>query len=103
MRLRQAATSKRITLEQVYVQPDLLGWRAVLASWLAALPPAIPEPSRTCLAALFDWLMPPCLRAATRLMPTVLPVSDINLVSSTIRLLDSVLLEEYGWVCSLMV
>ncbi|KAF6266164.1 dynein heavy chain 9 [Scenedesmus sp. NREL 46B-D3] len=59
----------------VYVQPDLLGWRAVLLSWLAALPAGISEGLRP--------------RAATKLLKAVLPMVDINLVCSLLRLLDS--------------
>eukprot|EP00878_Enallax_costatus_P023702 GHUV01025236.1.p1 GENE.GHUV01025236.1~~GHUV01025236.1.p1 ORF type:complete len:118 (-),score=27.73 GHUV01025236.1:702-1055(-) len=73
----------------VYVQPDLLGWRPVLMSWLAALPPSISEAHKSQVLALFDWLVPPCLRIATKLAKAVLPMVDINLVCSCMRLLDS--------------
>ena len=50
----------------VYVQPSLLGWRPLMLSWLATLPAGVNEARRTQLVALFDWLVPPCLRVATR-------------------------------------
>lgn len=78
----------------VYVQPDLLGWRPVLLSWLAALPSSISDAHKSQLLALFDWLVPPCLRIATKLIKAVLPMVDINLVCSCMRLLDSHL-DEY--------
>lgn len=81
----------------VYVQPDLLGWRPVMLSWLAALPAGITEAQKAQMLALADWLVPPCLRAATKLMKAVLPMVDINLVCSLMRLLESHL-DEFRWV-----
>jgi dynein heavy chain len=73
----------------VYMQPDLLGWRPVLLSWLAALPAGVSETHKAQMLALTDWLVPPCLRAATKLLKAVLPMVDINLVCSLMRLLES--------------
>lgn len=64
-------------------------WRPVLESWLATLPSGITESHRTLLSSLFDWLIPPCLRIATKLTKSVLAVVDINLVCSCMRLLDA--------------
>eukprot|EP00775_Hariotina_reticulata_P006671 gene6671-6895_t len=72
----------------VYVQPDLLGWRPVVQSWLAELPASITEAHKAQLLALFDWLIPPCLRVAMKQTKAVLPMVDINLVCSCMRLLD---------------
>eukprot|EP00879_Flechtneria_rotunda_P031237 GHRR01034104.1.p1 GENE.GHRR01034104.1~~GHRR01034104.1.p1 ORF type:complete len:531 (+),score=167.01 GHRR01034104.1:161-1594(+) len=81
----------------VYVQPDLLGWRPMLISWLAALPGAISQAQKEQLLALFDWLIPPCLRIAAKLVKAVLPMVDINLVCSCMRLVESHL-DEFRWV-----
>ena len=53
------------------LQPDLLGWRPVFDSWLAALPEAITPEDREDLATLFGWLLPPCLRLASNVCPQV--------------------------------
>jgi dynein heavy chain len=50
----------------VYVQPDLLGWRPVLLSFLDKLPSGVTEAHKSELLALFDWLLPPCLRVALK-------------------------------------
>jgi len=73
----------------VYVQPDLLGWRPVLDSWLHALPAGFTEKHKEQLSALFDWLMPPCLRIALKLVRAPLPMQDINLAASCMRLLEA--------------
>jgi dynein heavy chain len=54
---------------QVYVQPALLGWRAVMVSWLNTLPsPGITPSHKTLITQLFDWLVPPMLRVALKLV-----------------------------------
>ncbi len=50
----------------VYVQPALLGWRPVMLSWLATLPKGINEAHKASITAMFDWLVPPCLRIALK-------------------------------------
>lgn len=65
------------------------GWRPVLLSWLEALPPAFPDGHKEALLRLFDWLVPPCLRLVAKQLPAVLRMVDINLVASTMRLLDA--------------
>jgi hypothetical protein len=52
-------------------QPDLLGWRPVFDSWLAALPAAITSEDREELSQLAAWLLPPCLRMAAKGCPQV--------------------------------
>ena len=52
----------------VYVQASLLGWRPVVLSWLASLPKAITEAQAAQILALFDWLLPPSLRIATKMV-----------------------------------
>ncbi|MEW5299252.1 MAG: hypothetical protein WDW36_002285 [Sanguina aurantia] len=71
----------------VYVQPALLGWRPVMLSWLATLPPAVTDAQKQQMVCLFDWLVPPCLRVALTLVRSPLPMQDINLAVSCMRLL----------------
>ena len=43
---------------------------------------------------MFEWLVPPMLRVATRRVRAPLPMQDLNLVASCIRLLDAMLLPD---------
>ncbi|KXZ48211.1 DHC-9 protein [Gonium pectorale] len=72
----------------VYVQPALLGWRPVMLSWLKTLPATVTPAIKAQLVALFDWLMPPMLRVALKLVRSPQPMQDINLVSSLMRMLE---------------
>ncbi|MEW5311652.1 MAG: hypothetical protein WDW38_003348 [Sanguina aurantia] len=73
----------------VYVQPALLGWRPVMLSWLTTLPPSITDAQKQQMVCLFDWLIPPCLRVALKLVRSPLPMQDINLAVSCMRLLHA--------------
>jgi dynein heavy chain len=64
-------------------------WKPVLQSWLDKLPAGLTDAHKTLLLSLFDWLIPPCLRIATKLVKPVLQIVDINLVCSCMRLLES--------------
>ena len=75
----------------VYVQPSLLGWRPLMLSWLTTLPAAIGEARRAQLVAMFDWLVPPCLRVATKECKMPQPMQDLNLVQSLMSLYDCML------------
>ncbi|KAL3158235.1 hypothetical protein ABBQ38_010487 [Trebouxia sp. C0009 RCD-2024] len=79
----------------VYMQPSLLGWRPLLTSWMATLPTSIPEVHRQLLESMFEWLVPPMLRVATRLVRAPVPMQDLNLVASCMRLLDALLVPEF--------
>ena len=71
----------------VYVQPDLLGWRPVMLSWLNTLPAGVNEAHKALIVSLFDWLLPPCLRVALKQVRSPLVMQDINLAISCMRLL----------------
>ncbi|KAF5833108.1 hypothetical protein DUNSADRAFT_10689 [Dunaliella salina] len=74
----------------VYVQPALLGWRPVMLSWLNTLPsPGITATHKAHITHLFDWLIPPMLRVALKQVRSPLPMQDINLVSSCMRLVEA--------------
>ena len=71
----------------VYVQPDLLGWRPVMVSWLNTLPAGVNEAHKALIVSLFDWLIPPCLRVALKQVRSPLVMQDINMAISCMRLL----------------
>ena len=43
---------------------------------------------------MFEWLVPPMLRVATRMVRAPVPMQDLNMVASCMRLLDALLLTD---------
>ena len=70
----------------VYVQASLLGWRPVMLSWLDTLPAGVSAAHKEQITGMFDWLLPPCLRVATKLCKMPQPMHEINLAQSLMRL-----------------
>ena len=50
---------------------------------------------RQLLEGMFEWLVPPMLRVATRMVRAPVPMQDLNLVASCMRLLDALLVPEF--------
>lgn len=75
----------------VYVQP--LGWQHILESWLTRLPEAVSDGQKIEITALFTWLLPPLLYAATHIIPCVLPISELSLSCAAMNLFESLLTE----------
>ena len=50
---------------------------------------------RQLLESMFEWLVPPMLRVATRMVRAPVPMQDLNLVASCMRLLDALLVPEF--------
>ena len=44
---------------------------------------------------MFEWLVPPMLRVATRMVRAPVPMQDLNMVASCMRLLDALLLPDF--------
>jgi dynein heavy chain len=79
----------------VYMQPSQLGWRPPMLSWLDTLPPTLTPDRRIVLSSMLDWLVPPTIRISTRGCKTALPMQDINLTMSCMRLISSLLEPEF--------
>ena len=75
----------------VYVQPSLLGWRPVMVSWMNTLPEGLTDEHKAHIEGLFDWLLPPCVRLATKECKMPQPMHEINLAQACMRLLDALL------------
>ncbi len=45
----------------VYLEPASFGWRPLLTSWMAALPPLLGKENEKLILGLVNWLVPPCL------------------------------------------
>ena len=103
-----------------YMQPEALGWRPLLQSWLQQLPPSFTaadakpplnadgsEPTEGASAAfaaaayakstaamystLFDWLIDPALSVLRTQCRCGIALNDVSLVAGTLRLLRAFL------------
>ncbi|KAK3261578.1 hypothetical protein CYMTET_29517 [Cymbomonas tetramitiformis] len=80
----------------VYVQPSLLGWRPCMVSWLATLSGGVTDAHKERMTAMFDWLVPPMVRVATRICKMMCPMQEINIVMSLMRLYAALLAPEFN-------
>ena len=76
----------------VYLEPSSFGWRPLLTSWLAFLPPALQE-HQTLILALVDWLVQPCLDLVFRKLKELVPTSESNLTRSLMYLFEMLMSE----------
>ncbi|KAL7754356.1 hypothetical protein RI367_000337 [Sorochytrium milnesiophthora] len=74
----------------VYLEPEKLGWRPLVQSWLDQLTLST-EGMKDELHAMFETVVPPCLDFVRRNCRELTPTSDSSLVNSLINLLDSLL------------
>jgi len=94
--LSQASPATVSRCGMVYMQPSLLGWRAVMESWLDKLPDCITDDHREEIAAIFDWLAPPLLRVATKEVARPVPHQEIALARGAMRLFESLAVPDFG-------
>ncbi|KXS11241.1 hypothetical protein M427DRAFT_505508 [Gonapodya prolifera JEL478] len=72
----------------IYFEPDGLGWKPLMTSWLNALPEAVPMECRTYLGSLFDWIVTPCLEFVKGNAKEFVPVPTTNKVVSLMNLIS---------------
>jgi dynein heavy chain len=72
----------------VYMEPQSLGWRPLVTSWMATLPETICDKDQKLLSGLVDWIIPPMLRLVTKQCVQYSPVSEANVVTSFMNLFD---------------
>lgn len=72
----------------VYLEPERLGWRPLMVSWVNTIQ-FLTEEHLKHLKELFDCLVPPSLICTRKQCLELSPTSDTALVNSLIRLLDS--------------
>ncbi|KAJ3385211.1 Dynein heavy chain 7, axonemal [Entophlyctis sp. JEL0112] len=77
----------------VYLEPERMGWRPLIKSWLESLDFLSAE-NVHCLNQLFETLVPPSIQFVKRDCKEVSPTSEIGLVRSLSQILDS-LLDEF--------
>ncbi|KAI9202130.1 dynein heavy chain and region D6 of dynein motor-domain-containing protein [Polychytrium aggregatum] len=76
----------------VYMEPERLGWRPLLSSWLERMETLRPEYAKY-ISQLFEIFVPPSIQCVRKDCRELSPTSDIGLVNSLIRLLDSQIAE----------
>ncbi|KAJ3106842.1 Dynein heavy chain 7, axonemal [Phlyctochytrium planicorne] len=74
----------------VYLEPERMGWKPLVQSWLEGLE-FLPLDHIRFLFQLFDSLVTPSLQFVRRECKELSPTTDIGLVNSLVRLLDSLL------------
>ena len=73
----------------VYMEPESLGWRPLLESWLPTLPEDHWGPAeKHVVEQLFDWMLPPVMRVVRKECQTYIPISDINMAVSLMRIFE---------------
>ena len=77
----------------VYVEPSGLGWRPLVEAWMPHLPAGLGDKPRAQIEQLFDWLVPPMLRCATRNSRMLMPMPEANLVQSLMRAFRGLIVE----------
>ncbi|KAJ3194173.1 Dynein heavy chain 3, axonemal [Irineochytrium annulatum] len=79
----------------IFMEPNGLGWRPIMVSWLEALPPKLTAEHRALIENLFDWIVPPCLHFTSVECREIVSTSDINMAVELMSLL-SCLLDEFS-------
>jgi len=77
----------------VYQQPESLGWRCMVVSWLNTLPPGFDDKARKRLETLVDWLVPPALRVVRSECTQYVPSADSAMLRNLLSLFDALLLD----------
>ncbi|KAI8622787.1 dynein heavy chain and region D6 of dynein motor-domain-containing protein [Chytriomyces sp. MP71] len=72
----------------IYMEPNGLGWRAIMISWLKTLPKAVNPDMIDMIFKMFEWIVPPCLEFVKTDCRELLATSDINMVYSLMNLMS---------------
>ncbi|KAJ3238670.1 Dynein heavy chain 3, axonemal [Chytriomyces hyalinus] len=72
----------------IYMEPNGLGWRAIMISWLKNLPKAVPPEQVETIQKLFDWIVPPVLEFVRLECRELVTTSDINMTYSLMNLMS---------------
>ncbi|XP_053132771.1 dynein axonemal heavy chain 7 isoform X4 [Hemicordylus capensis] len=72
----------------VYMEPQMLGWRPVMLSWLHLMPPTVTNVHKDFISNMFDRIVPLSVEFIRKCTKELSPTSDTNLVRSLMNLMD---------------
>ncbi|KAI8927547.1 dynein heavy chain and region D6 of dynein motor-domain-containing protein [Entophlyctis helioformis] len=71
----------------IYMEPDSLGWRPLMQSWLNTLPHGVKPDHKSLILTLFDWVVPPCLEFVNTSCREMVGTSNINMAVALMNLI----------------
>jgi len=89
MDLSQASPATVSRCGMIYLEPQQLGWRPLVASWIAALPEYIKPELRETLDKLFETFVDPIIDFIRHECTLLMPVDDMFMVSALMRLCEA--------------
>ncbi|XP_022099330.1 dynein heavy chain 3, axonemal-like isoform X3 [Acanthaster planci] len=90
--LEQASPATVSRCGMIYMEPVQLGWEPLVKSWMQhQLPDFMTKPQREMVRMMFDWLLQPCLSHVIKQCRQLVPVSDMHMTMSMLKLFSCLL------------
>eukprot|EP00842_Homolaphlyctis_polyrhiza_P000439 jgi/Hompol1/1396/HPOL_002693-RA len=71
----------------IYMEPDALGWRPIMQSWLNTLPKGVKPEQKIMILNMFDWIVPACLEFVNAQCREIVGTSNINMAVALMTLI----------------